>query len=89
MHWEIDDTSGQRLERERDRRLAAVPPRPAADRRRRTPGPTIEVPCNAPAGGPNGYLLSASDGGVFDYGNIPFCGSTGSIHLNRPVVATH
>jgi hypothetical protein len=53
-----------------------------------TPGPTVEVPCNAPAGAPNGYLLSASDGGVFDYGNIPFCGSTGSIHLNKPVVAT-
>ena len=41
----------------------------------------------ARAGGPNGYILSASDGGVFNYGNIPFCGSTGSIHLNRPVVA--
>jgi PQQ enzyme repeat len=51
-----------------------------------TPGPDLEVPCNAPAGGPNGYLLSASDGGVFNYGNIPFCGSTGSIHLNKPVV---
>ena len=53
-----------------------------------TPAPTVEVPCNAPAGAPNGYLLSASDGGVFNYGNIPFCGSTGSIHLNRPVVAS-
>ena len=48
----------------------------------------MEVPCNAPAGSPNGYLLSASDGGIFNYGNIPFCGSTGSIHLNRPVVAS-
>jgi hypothetical protein len=53
-----------------------------------TPAPTIEVPCNAPAGGPDGYVLSATDGGVFNYGNIPFCGSTGSIHLNRPVVGT-
>ena len=51
-----------------------------------TPGPSLEVPCNAPAGGPNGYILSASDGGVFNYGNIPFCGSTGGIHLNKPVV---
>ena len=24
-----------------------------------TPQPTVEVPCNAPAGGPNGYVLSA------------------------------
>ena len=54
-----------------------------------TPPPApLEVPCNAPAGGPNGYLLSASDGGVFDFGNIPFCGSTGGIHLNRPVVGS-
>jgi hypothetical protein len=51
-----------------------------------TPGPQLQVPCNAPAGGPNGYILSATDGGVFDYGNIPFCGSTGSIQLNKPVV---
>ena len=54
-----------------------------------TPPPApLEVPCNAPAGGPKGYLLSASDGGVFDFGNIPFCGSTGGIHLNRPVVGS-
>ncbi|MGD0746967.1 MAG: PQQ-binding-like beta-propeller repeat protein [Acidimicrobiales bacterium] len=51
-----------------------------------TPGPTIQVPCNAPSDGPDGYILSATDGGIFDYGNIPFCGSTGSIHLNQPVV---
>jgi outer membrane protein assembly factor BamB len=46
----------------------------------------IQVPCNAPAGGPQGYDLSASDGGVFNYGNLPFCGSTGAITLNKPVV---
>ena len=39
-------------------------------------------------GGSDGYMLTGSDGGVFDYGNIPFCGSTGSIHLNMPVVTT-
>ncbi len=32
-----------------------------------------------------GYWLVASDGGVFSY-NAPFYGSTGSIHLNKPVV---
>jgi hypothetical protein len=46
----------------------------------------LSVPCSAPPGGPNGYRLSASDGGIFDFGNLPFCGSTGSIVLNRPVV---
>ena len=51
-----------------------------------TPSPQIEVPCNAPAGGPVGYEMTASDGGLFNYGNLPFCGSTGSIRLARPVV---
>jgi outer membrane protein assembly factor BamB len=46
----------------------------------------IEVPCNAPAGGSHGYYLTASDGGVFNFGNVPFCGSTGAIGLNEPVV---
>jgi hypothetical protein len=46
----------------------------------------IEVPCTAPAGGPKGYDLVASDGGVFTFGNLPFCGSTGAIGLNEPVV---
>jgi hypothetical protein len=42
--------------------------------------------CVAPARGAHGYLLSASDGGVFNFGNIPFCGSTGAITLNKPIV---
>jgi outer membrane protein assembly factor BamB len=45
----------------------------------------IEVPCNAPRN-PSGYYLTASDGGVFTFGNLPFCGSTGAIELNKPVV---
>ena len=49
-------------------------------------GNDLSVPCNPPAGGPAGYRLTASDGGIFDFGNLPFCGSTGSIQLNRPVV---
>jgi hypothetical protein len=44
-----------------------------------------EVPCSAPAE-PSGYFMVASDGGVFDYGNLPFCGSMGGIPLNKPVV---
>ncbi len=46
----------------------------------------LNVPCNRPAGAPAGYRLTASDGGIFTYGNLPFCGSTGAIHLNQPVV---
>ena len=51
-----------------------------------TPAPVVQVACSAPSGAPNGYYLSASDGGIFSYGNLPFCGSTGNIALNKPVV---
>ena len=46
----------------------------------------IEVPCTAPGKAPDGYYLSAADGGIFNYGNLPFCGSTGSLTLDQPVV---
>ena len=29
----------------------------------------------------------ATDGGIFDYGDAGFYGSTGCIHLNKPIVA--
>jgi len=31
--------------------------------------------------------MAASDGGIFNFGNAPFFGSTGSLNLNKPVVA--
>ena len=33
-----------------------------------------------------GYWLVASDGGVFNFGDAQFHGSTGSLHLNQPMV---
>ena len=33
-----------------------------------------------------GYWLVATDGGIFSYGDAQFYGSTGSIHLNQPIV---
>jgi hypothetical protein len=33
-----------------------------------------------------GYWLVASDGGIFNYGDAGFYGSTGSIQLNQPIV---
>jgi hypothetical protein len=36
--------------------------------------------------GLQGYWLSATDGGIFTYGNGQFYGSTGNIKLNQPVV---
>ena len=40
----------------------------------------------AAAPGGKGYWLVASDGGIFAYGDATFYGSTGSMHLNQPVV---
>ena len=37
-----------------------------------------------PDGG--GYWLVASDGGIFSFGNAQFFGSTGGMHLNKPIV---
>jgi hypothetical protein len=39
---------------------------------------------SSPDGG--GYWLVASDGGIFNYGDAGFFGSTGSLKLNQPVV---
>ncbi len=33
-----------------------------------------------------GYWLTAADGGVFNYGDAKFLGSSGSLKLNKPVV---
>ena len=89
VHWEIDDTAGTGSSVYEQGAWPQFHHDPQLTGDAGTPAPPpIEVPCNAPSGGPDGYLLSASDGGVFNYGNIPFCGSTGGIRLNRPVVAT-
>ncbi len=44
-----------------------------------TPPPAAPVP-------PHGYWLVGSDGGIFTFGSAQFYGSTGSLHLQRPVV---
>ncbi len=41
--------------------------------------------CHRPPAGRNGYLTVASDGGIFAFGQ-DFCGSTGNLTLNQPVV---
>ncbi len=41
--------------------------------------------CERPAASQHGYLTVASDGGIFAFGQ-DFCGSTGSMALNKPVV---
>ncbi len=48
-------------------------------------GGNAQATCDRPAAAQNGYLTVASDGGIFAFGQ-DFCGSTGSIALNKPVV---
>src|SRR4051812_23690245 len=36
--------------------------------------------------GNTGYWVTARDGGIFTYGDAPFLGSTGGMHLNQPIV---
>lgn len=38
--------------------------------------------------GGNGYRLVAADGGIFAYGDAKFFGSTGGMHLAKPIVST-
>jgi Glycosyl hydrolases family 43 len=48
-------------------------------------GLSLQVACSPPAV-ESGYRFVASDGGIFDYGSLPFCGSMGGQPLTRPVV---
>ncbi|HLG67156.1 MAG TPA: hypothetical protein VKV36_04715 [Acidimicrobiales bacterium] len=52
-----------------------------------TPPPVVVVPCSPPPPPPDGYVMAAADGGVFNFGNLPFCGSLGNLVLDAPVVA--
>jgi hypothetical protein len=60
------------------------------------PALTPAVPAAAPANNPvcptppkpaPGYWQVGSDGGIFSFGAAQFHGSTGNLHLNKPVVA--
>jgi hypothetical protein len=48
------------------------------------PAPSVLLASQA---APQGYWLTAADGGIFNYGSAAFLGSAGSLHLSRPVVA--
>ncbi|HEV7887820.1 MAG TPA: choice-of-anchor D domain-containing protein [Acidimicrobiales bacterium] len=56
-------------------------------------GDASNLPLNAPVLGisttsdGDGYWLVGGDGGIFNYGDAPFWGSTGSLTLNAPVLS--
>jgi hypothetical protein len=52
-----------------------------------TPTPTPPPVVTSPTTTNHGYWLVGSDGGIFTFGNAQFYGSTGSLHLQRPVVS--
>jgi SpoIID/LytB domain protein len=41
---------------------------------------------NNPSGGLSGYWVTATDGGVFAFGDAGFFGSTGAMRLNKPIL---
>jgi Glycosyl hydrolases family 43 len=49
------------------------------------PSANPQVPCSAPTGA-SGYRMVSADGGIFDFGNLPYCGSEGGQTLNKPIV---
>ena len=48
--------------------------------------PAASPSCPTPARPAPGYWQVGSDGGIFSFGAAQFYGSTGSMHLNKPVV---
>ena len=48
--------------------------------------PMPPPPVTSAASTTHGYWLVGSDGGIFTFGSAQFYGSTGSLHLQRPVV---
>jgi hypothetical protein len=50
------------------------------------PQVSSSAPSPAQVSSAHGYWLVGSDGGIFTFGSAQFYGSTGSLHLQRPVV---
>jgi polyvinyl alcohol dehydrogenase (cytochrome) len=50
------------------------------------PPPAPLPPGCVPQPNHSGYWMAARDGGIFTFGGAPFCGSTGNLILNQPVV---
>ena len=62
-------------------------PRPAGDQGRPLLLSGFQLCRSPPADATGrGYWLVASDGGIFDYGDAAFFGSTGGQLLNQPIV---
>ena len=85
-HYEIPGSDGARVDEGGAWPMFHHDPRLTGDAGG-LPRPGSLNACTIPnAAFPGDYRLVASDGGVFSFGGIPFCGSTGSIRLNKPIV---
>jgi hypothetical protein len=51
-----------------------------------TAAPGSVPACTVPSAAVDGYDLVAADGGIFSFGSAAFCGSTGGMTLDAPVV---
>ena len=85
-HYEITGSNGPQAVASGSWPMFHHDPQLTGDAGRTTPIGSIPA-CSVPAATFGGYRLAASDGGIFSFGGAPFCGSTGSIRLDAPVVA--
>jgi hypothetical protein len=69
-------------------RVATVTPStsPALAQLTGTPIALVDAPPTPPPPPSHGYWLVGADGGIFAFGSAQFYGSTGNLHLQRPVV---
>ena len=84
-HYEIEGSNGTKAVEAGSWPMFHHDPQLTGDAGRTTPAGAIPA-CSVPAAAYTGYHLAASDGGIFSFGGTPFCGSTGGIKLNAPVV---
>ena len=49
-------------------------------------GAKLNKPVNGLVAFGNGYLMVASDGGIFDFSNKPFVGSLGGVAIPAPII---
>ena len=81
-HYEIASTNGSSVNQPGAWPMFHLDPQLNAD----ASLPSLSPTCKIPAAALQGYHIVGSDGGVFSFGETPFCGSAGDLRLNAPIV---